>query len=96
MSFSKSDLVEAFFQQFSSLVKSKSKAEDMVSFVFDKMQECLMRGDKVSIVSFGTFEVKTTNPRMGRNPKTGETIQIPAKRSVRFKPGKGLKEKVRI
>jgi len=93
MTLSKSELVDVVA---SKMNFSKSKAEEIVSLIFGTIQESLMRGDKVSIVSFGTFEVKTTNPRQGRNPKTGEAIQIPAKRSVRFKAGKGLKEKVRI
>ncbi len=93
MTVSKSDLVDIVA---SKMALSKSKAEEFVTLVFDTIEDTLAKGDKVSIVSFGTFEVRSSNARMGRNPKTGESIQIPAKKSVKFRVGKGLKEKVRI
>jgi len=92
MALSKSDIVEVIA---SKMGLPKTKSEDIVTLVFDTIQDNLQKGEKVSIVSFGTFEVRQSNARMGRNPKTGESIQIPAKRSVKFKAGKGLKETVR-
>jgi DNA-binding protein HU-beta len=89
MTLSKSDLVDAVAGKTGML---KSKAEEVVNLVFETIEGNLQRGEKVSIVSFGTFEVKTSKARMGRNPKTGEYISIPEKRSVKFKVGKGLKE----
>jgi len=92
MSLSKSDIVEVVANK---MGLSKSKAEEMVTLVFGTIEENLQRGEKVSIVSFGTFEVKSSKARMGRNPKTGESISIPPKKSVKFKAGKGLKELVK-
>lgn len=92
MPVSKSDLADAIAQKAG---LPKSKADSVVSMVFDTIQSSLQMGEKVSIVSFGTFEVRTSKGRMGRNPKTGETIYIPEKKSVKFKAGKGLKESVR-
>jgi DNA-binding protein HU-beta len=92
MAVSKSDIAEAVAQKAG---MPKSRAENVVSMVFDTIQDSLRQGERVSIVSFGTFEVRTNKGRMGRNPKTGETIYIPEKRSVKFKAGKGLKETVR-
>lgn len=92
MPVSKSDIADAVAQKAG---LPKSKADNVVSLVFDTIQNSLQTGEKVSIVSFGTFEVRTSKGRMGRNPKTGETIYIPEKKSVKFKAGKGLKESVR-
>jgi DNA-binding protein HU-beta len=92
MPLSKSDIADVVAQKAG---LPKSKADNVVSMIFDTIQESLQRGDKVSVVSFGTFEVRASKGRMGRNPKTGETIYIPEKKSVKFKAGKGLKESVR-
>ena len=92
MPLSKSDIAQIVAQKAG---LPKSRADDVVSLVFDTIQDSLRTGERVSIVSFGTFEVRTNKGRMGRNPKTGETIYIPEKRSVKFKAGKGLKETVR-
>jgi len=92
MAVSKSDIAQVVAQKAG---LPKSRADDVVSMVFDSIQDSLQKGERVSIVSFGTFEVRTNKGRMGRNPKTGETIYIPEKRSVKFKAGKGLEETVR-
>ena len=54
----------------------------------------LKSGDKVALAGFGTFETRQRKARTGRNPRTGEVIQIPARRSPAFRPGKTLKDKV--
>jgi DNA-binding protein HU-beta len=92
MAVSKSDIAQVVAQKAG---MPKSRADEVVSMVFDTIQDSLQKGERVSVVSFGTFEVRTNKGRMGRNPKTGETIYIPEKRSVKFKAGKGLKETVR-
>jgi DNA-binding protein HU-beta len=92
MTLSKSDIVDVVANK---MGLPKSKAEEIVTLVVGTIEENLQRGEKVSIVSFGTFEVKTSKARTGRNPKTGESISIPEKKSVKFKPGKGLKELVK-
>ncbi|MBS3975712.1 MAG: HU family DNA-binding protein [Syntrophomonadaceae bacterium] len=73
---------------------TKKEAEKVVSAVFASVEEALAKGEKVQLVGFGTFEVKERAARTGRNPKTGEEIEIPATRVPSFKPGKSLKENV--
>ena len=70
----------------------KGTAERIVSTIFDDIVGALKGGDKVHISGFGTFQVSDSKARTGRNPKTGEAIQISASRSAKFKPGKTLKD----
>ena len=58
------------------------------------MAEALIQDNRIEIRGFGSFEVKQANARNGRNPKTGEAVFVPARRKVRFKPGKMLKNKL--
>lgn len=74
---------------------SKKDAAKVVDAVFDSVTESLVRGERVQVIGFGTFEVRHRSAREGRNPATGEKIQIPALRVPVFKAGKTLKEKVR-
>jgi DNA-binding protein HU-beta len=62
--------------------------------MFDEMTAALSQGDKVNISGFGTFSVSTRKARTGRNPKTGDSIEIAASRAAKFKPGKTLKDEV--
>ncbi|OIV47970.1 integration host factor subunit alpha [Sodalis sp. TME1] len=71
------------------------KSIDVVEAFTDAITQALAAGDAVSLVGFGTFEVKTRAERPGRNPKTGEAMTIPAARVPAFRAGKGLKEAVR-
>lgn len=73
---------------------SKKDAEKAVKAVFDSITEALEAKDKVQLVGFGTFEVKTREGRTGRNPKTGEAIEIAAATVPVFKAGKQLKDTV--
>ncbi len=73
---------------------TKAQASDALNAVLDGVSEALVDGDKVTIVGFGTFSISHRDARTGRNPQTGETIQIAAKNVVKFKPGKELVEKV--
>jgi DNA-binding protein HU-beta len=70
----------------------KGTADRIVSLIFDDIVAALKGGDKVHISGFGTFQVSDRKARTGRNPKTGEAIQISASRSAKFKPGKVLKD----
>lgn len=74
---------------------SQTKAGLVVDAFTDAITQVLAAGDAVSLVGFGTFEVKTRAERPGRNPKTGEAMTIPAARVTAFRAGKGLKEAVR-
>ena len=74
---------------------SKKDSEKVVTAVFEVIEETLAQGEKVSLVNFGTFEVKDRAERQGRNPKTQEPITIPATKAPAFKAGKGLKDKIK-
>ncbi len=73
---------------------SKKDAEAALSSFVDGIKSALKKGDSVTLVGFGTFSVSHRNARTGRNPQTGATIQIPARKAPVFKAGKGLKETV--
>jgi DNA-binding protein HU-beta len=70
----------------------RPKAEDIVNGLFDDIVGALKRGDKVNISGFGTFAVSERKGRTGRNPKTGESIEIAPSRAAKFRAGKILKE----
>lgn len=71
---------------------SKAQAGKAVDAVFDAITEALQNGDDVRLVGFGTFSSARREARDGRNPRTGETIKIPASNQPKFSAGKGLKE----
>ncbi|KIL41538.1 DNA-binding protein [Gordoniibacillus kamchatkensis] len=71
---------------------SKKDATKAVDAVFDAISEALQSGDKVQLVGFGNFEVRERSARKGRNPQTGEEIDIPASKIPAFKPGKSLRD----
>ena len=71
-----------------------SASERALNSVIKNITEALSSGNSVSLVGFGTFDVRERSARKGRNPKTGETIDIPASKAAAFKPGKALKEAV--
>jgi len=73
---------------------SKTDATTAVESVFDQVTKTLQGGDEVRIVGFGTFSVSQRAASEGRNPRTGEKIQIPASKQPKFKAGKGLKDAV--
>ena len=67
------------------------KASDVLSAILDEITNALSRDESVSLIGFGTFEPRHRKARAGKNPQTGETIQIAASNTVGFKPGKALK-----
>ena len=69
-----------------------SKANDVLSAILDEITNALSRNESVSLLGFGAFERRHRNARSGRNPQTGEAIQITASNSVGFKAGKALKD----
>ncbi|MGK2739910.1 HU family DNA-binding protein [Tepidicaulis sp. LMO-SS28] len=75
---------------------SKADATKAVDTVFDSITEVLTKGDEVRLVGFGTFTVSNRAASEGRNPRTGEKIQIPASKQPKFKAGKGLKDAVNV
>ena len=79
----------------SELQGTKAQAERVVEMVFDEIIGCVSKGEEVSISGFGIFESKTRAARMGRNPKTGESIQIKASKSPKFRAAKAFKDAVK-
>lgn len=73
---------------------AKKDAERLLNAAIDAMTEALIAGDKIQLTGFGTFEVKDREARVGRNPKTLETIEIPSTRVPQFKASKALKDHV--
>ena len=70
----------------------RKEAAEAVNLFLSSVREALERGEKVSLVGFGTFYVKEKNARQGRNPRTGERIQIPRKWVAAFKPGRAFRQ----
>ena len=87
----KAELIDAVA---SSADLSKASATQAVDAVVDTITERLRNGDSVTLVGFGTFEVRARAARTGRNPQTGEEIQIKASKAPAFKAGKALKDAV--
>jgi DNA-binding protein HU-beta len=85
----KADLIDSLATR---IEQSRQKAEEIVNGLFDDIVAALKNGDKVNISGFGTFSVSQRKGRTGRNPKTGETIEIAPSRAAKFKAGKTLKD----
>lgn len=73
---------------------TKAQATEALNTVLDSIGDALKEGDKVTLIGFGTFSVSEREARTGRNPQTGATINISAKKVVKFKPGKELSDSV--
>ena len=87
----KSDLIDAVAGDAD---VSKAESARVVDAVIDSITRALKKGDTVTLVGFGTFQVRERAARSGRNPKTGETIKIDASKNPAFKAGKALKDAV--
>lgn len=87
----KSDLVDAIADK---AHLPKATAQTIVEDVFELIADGLAKGEDIDLRGFGRFSVRDSAARSGRNPQTGEAIQIPARRVPGFKPGKELKERV--
>ena len=85
----KAELVEHVAQ---STQLTKKHAELIVNTVFESIAQSLRAGEKIELRGFGSFRIRQRGPRIGRNPKTGDQVQVPPKRIPYFKPGKELKE----
>mgnify|MGYP006427730047 CR=1 FL=1 len=91
MSLTKADIVERVYKEAGF---SKKEASDLVDLVFKVIKDTLARGEKVKISGFGNFSIRDKSTRMGRNPQTGESMEISARRVLTFKPSQVLKEDV--
>jgi DNA-binding protein HU-beta len=87
----KAELIDAIAE---SADISKAAATRAVDTVIEQITQSLKKGDQVTLVGFGTFTVKSRAARTGRNPRTGEAINIPASKNPTFKAGKALKDAV--
>jgi integration host factor subunit beta len=87
----KSQLIERIAKEEGITIKN---AANVMNVVFDSMADSLAKGDRVEIRGFGSFKVKSYNSYQGRNPKTGEIIQVREKKLPYFKVGKEMKERV--
>lgn len=73
---------------------TRDKASEVISAFTDQMSAAASRGEDVTLIGFGTFNIRSREARDGRNPQTGETIRIPASKTVGFKAGKTLKDEI--
>lgn len=73
---------------------TKAQAGEALNATLDSITGCLAKGDKVTLIGFGTFGISARSARKGRNPRTGAEIDIPAKNIVKFKAGKDFSDKV--
>ncbi|MDR1708688.1 MAG: integration host factor subunit beta [Candidatus Accumulibacter sp.] len=86
----KSDLIARLAERFPQLVAKD--ADFSVKMILDALSDALIRGDRIEIRGFGSFSLNYRPPRIGRNPKSGDKVQVPEKWVPHFKPGKELRE----
>lgn len=87
----KSELIEAVS---SKIDVPKNRAEDIVNAVFDAMTDALLEDRRIEVRGFGSFSIRKYRARTGRNPRTGTEVQVDKKKSVHFKVGKELRDRV--
>jgi integration host factor beta subunit len=88
----KSDLIDTVAERLPHL--TRKDAAIIINTIFDGMTDALANGERIEIRGFGSFRVNQRGEREGRNPRTGETVQIPAKRLPSFKTGRELHERI--
>jgi integration host factor subunit beta len=88
----RSDIVEELANRFPQL--THRDAEAAVKAILDAIGQAMVRGHRIEIRGFGSFTINRRPPRIGRNPRSGESVAIPEKRVPHFKPGKALREAV--
>ena len=87
----KADLIDEVSRQ---VELTRKDSEVIVETIFDSIVHSLRAGDKIEIRGFGSFRTRQRKPRVGRNPKTGDRVEVPAKKIPFFKPSKELKDMV--
>lgn len=88
----KKDLAKILFEK--GVFTTKIDSEKKVDIIFETLEKALLSGEDISIVNFGKLEVVERAPRLGRNPKTGEEVKIGERKSIKFRAGKALLEKL--
>ena len=91
MAMTKADIVEALYER---VGFSKKEAADLVELVFDTLKNTLAKGQKIKISGFGNFVIREKRSRVGRNPQTGQSIEITARRVLTFRPSQVLRTDV--
>ncbi len=91
MAMTKADIVESLYQK---VGFSKKEAADLVELVFDSLKATLSQGQKIKISGFGNFVVREKRSRVGRNPQTGQSIEISARKVLTFRPSQVLRAEV--
>lgn len=89
----KSELIEVVAER---IDIPKNRAYDVVNAIFDAMKDALLEEDRIELRGFGSFSIREYDARVGRNPRTGEEVFVDAKKSVHFKVGKELRERVDV
>jgi len=84
----KADIIETVYEK---IGFSKKESAEIVELIFNLMKQTLERGEKIKISGFGNFVIRNKKPRIGRNPQTGEEIEISARKVLTFKPSQVLK-----
>jgi len=92
MTLTKSDIVEDLNNE---IGLNKREAKELVDSLFNNIKNKLEKGEEVKLSGFGNFQLKNKSPRPGRNPRTGEDVEITARKVVTFKSGQKLKEAVK-
>lgn len=91
-SLNKSDLIDSLMRNLPSM--AGRDVEVIVNTIFDSMTDALRHGDRIEIRGFGSFEVRVRKPRLGRNPKTGSSVDVGERKVPFFKVGKELRDRV--
>ncbi|MCD4813341.1 HU family DNA-binding protein [bacterium] len=82
-------------QKLSELGLSRRYCRKIIDYFFEQLTDSLLKGEVIHLVGFGSFHYKTRNPRKSRNPRTGESVDVPKKKVIQFRAGSGLKKLVR-
>ena len=85
------DLADAIFEE---VGLSRNESSEIVDSILNHVSDALVRGENVKISSFGTFNIRDKNARVGRNPKTGEEVPISPRRVLSFRPSQTMKDRV--
>jgi integration host factor subunit beta len=88
----RSEIVDLLAERFTHLTQRDS--ESAVTTILDALSNSMARGHRIEIRGFGSFSITRRAPRLGRNPRSGESVSVPEKRATKFKPGKALKDSV--
>jgi integration host factor subunit beta len=90
----KSEIVRALNMKMPDL--QEKDVESALNCIVNQMADSLVKGERIEIRGFGSFDLRHRSPRLARNPKTGESVQLPAKTAIHFKPGKEMRDCVNV